>query len=739
MQNDPPILQCPNYFCQALNPVSYRFCSHCQTMLPKRFLWLVGAEAARPGELVGDRYLVTEDHIALDTKPGSAPEMPTDVTPDMEPYLRLISYRSHVPQLYAVVHNQILLLDWAAIYPEGAQSAQGENLTGTLMPAIAQVWHKSSALRQLNLLWQWAQLWQPLSLEKVTSTLLDPARLRIDGGTLKITELGFDRTTSPTLMDLGQVWSQWQVQPEISEFFQQLCQNLISGAIASSEQLVASLEQALTACGQNQTRQIRFATLTDQGPSRQSNEDECYPSSGSSFSSDQTLPLVIVCDGIGGHEGGEVASQIAIEAIANQAQMIAVDQPAEVVTETLAEAIFHANDLISQRNDAEQRQERQRMGTTVVMGLAHAHEFYIAHIGDSRAYRITRTGCYQVTLDDDVASREVRLGYTLYGEALQRPSAGSLVQALGMGSSNYLHPNVQRFVLDEDCVFLLCSDGLSDNDRVEEIWQTEIAPILDGKLEVANAARKLIEVANTRNGHDNVTVGVIHCQVSDRAKNSRSIAATLSQPTQVSVPATTLQTTPPGTAIKTQITRRPRNWLSIALTLLGLLGLGGILAVLLVPEIRNTFVSTPPSPSPAPPAIASPQASPVTTLTQNTFVRLDRQPNSIPLLDKPELGLSPQVIVGQIPPGTLLQVVSKRQTAIDQPMWVRLKVCSPGTPSPGSTNAVFAGATGWQQEATIVPFVSQLSNPTPDELGACSTPPTPNSPENLRDNANQPR
>ncbi len=93
------------------------------------------------------------------------------------------------------------------------------------------------------------------------------------------------------------------------------------------------------------------------------------------------------------------------------------------------------------------------MGTTLVMALAHIHELYVAHVGDSRAYWITRTGCYQVTLDDDVACREVRLGYSLYRDALEQVAAGALIQALGITSSNTLHPTVQRFPVDEDCVF----------------------------------------------------------------------------------------------------------------------------------------------------------------------------------------------------------------------------------------------------------------------------------------------
>jgi hypothetical protein len=153
------------------------------------------------------------------------------------------------------------------------------------------------------------------------------------------------------------------------------------------------------------------------------------------------------------------------------------------------------------------------MGTTMVMALVYGHEVYIAHVGDSRVYRITRTGCHQMTLDDDLASREVRLGYTLYRESLCNPAAGSLYQALGMNSSTNLHPTVRRLVVDEECIFLLCSDGVSDCDRIEQNWQTEILPVLEGKFDLHAAAHRLINMANTLNGHDNSTIALLHCKV----------------------------------------------------------------------------------------------------------------------------------------------------------------------------------------------------------------------------------
>jgi protein phosphatase len=231
----------------------------------------------------------------------------------------------------------------------------------------------------------------------------------------------------------------------------------------------------------------------------------------------QQTALAIVCDGIGGHEGGNIASNLAIETIQQQIiQLTSVPydniDPLLLLND-LEQAVSLVNDKISHRNDTEHRQGRQRMGTTLVMALPIAHEMYITHIGDSRAYWITHHGCYQVTLDDDVASREVRLGYAIYREALQHSGSGSLVQALGMSKSSSLHPTSQRFIIDEDAVFLLTSDGLSDFDRVEESWETEILPILAGETNIENVASRLIEIANTKNGHDNATIALVHYQV----------------------------------------------------------------------------------------------------------------------------------------------------------------------------------------------------------------------------------
>jgi protein phosphatase len=537
MEKDAATLYCPNQACQAENSLNHHFCHQCRTPLPKRYLWAVtgGKNLGVDGDILADRYLIIRQFLLLDTKPGLVPLVPEmDNLHKIKAYLRLFPYRLHVPQVYGVMYlgegesqKQVLLLEKPPL------EINNELVTAAqLYNSIDSAWSEATSMRQLNWLWQIANLWQPLASEGVASSLLDPLLMRPEGSIVKLLELHADTEKTFTLFDLGEFW-RGNLLPKtktaIAEFLTQICDSLISREIYSGEQLVAVLDQGLIQLGKAENNNggifhtsVKIVTKTDTGPSRQRNEDSCYPPSGSSVSKPpQPTALAIVCDGIGGHEGGNVASSTAIEVIQQKVNALAREprdriDPATLIAD-LEQAAAAANDKISQRNDIEGRQGRQRMGTTLVMALPIAHEMYVTHVGDSRAYLITRQGCYQVTLDDDVASREVRLGYAVYRDAINQGASGSLVQALGMGSSNSLHPTAQRFVLDEDCVFLLCSDGLSDFDRVEQYWESEILPILytdsSEDVDIGGVVDKLTDIANTQNGHDNVTIALVHYQI----------------------------------------------------------------------------------------------------------------------------------------------------------------------------------------------------------------------------------
>ncbi len=591
MQNPAATIYCPNPLCQAPNPLSHNFCQKCRTPLLKRYLRAVGSaiDGYSPGEILAERYLVKGNRILLDTKPGLPPETKSEIPEALAPYLKLSPYKLHIPQVYglsqeSVPHTQeIWLLEEVPIYSGGT----GASAEGQLMPELVSAWQTAPALRQLNWLWQMAQLWQPLSKQGVTSTLLTPGMLRVEGSLVRLLDLQSDETSTPTLQELGQLWSQWvnDAQPTVTNFLKQLCQQLTTNQVGTSEQLVELLNEGMAQCGLAESTTYQIATRSDTGPKRRRNEDACYPPNGTAVAVTTGMGVAIVCDGIGGHEGGDIASNLAIDTIRQRIDNLSQTSNCNpnTLSRELEEATCQANDMISERNDHEQRYDRQRMGTTLVMALAEGHQIYLTHVGDSRAYRVTRTGCHQLTLDDDLASREVRLGYAIYRDALQQPTSGSLVQALGMGSSKILHPTVQRFVVDEDCVFLLCSDGLSDLDRVEQYWEREIIPILDRQIDLATAASQLVQLGNSLNGHDNVTVALIYCQVGQsqetgQAELSLPQRTPLPLPTPTQGARTILQSAPAPTRTQQLPSRHsPRRPWPLLIGSVLILGLGGAL------------------------------------------------------------------------------------------------------------------------------------------------------------------
>jgi serine/threonine protein phosphatase PrpC len=662
-----------------------------ENSMPKRYLWALSNEVQTlpPGTLIGDRYLVRGSQILLDTHPEQTPELPSEIPDPIIPYLRLFPERLHVPQVYGMISAKasrldqtIWLLEQAPIHP----------IQEVLAPQLVEAWATAPGIRQLNWLWQMAQLWAACQRQQVASSLLNPDLLYVSGPILQLKELQLDNKPMK-LSHLGKLWQQWIIaaHPSLHRFLEQLTQQMIQGDLRSSEQLVRQLDQAFSAMGQSLSRKITITTATDTGPVRAQNEDACYPEAETLVEISANAPgLGIVCDGIGGQEGGEIAAGIAINTLHQQMQPkrlhLNSTDPYGIMSQ-LHRSVNSANDQICQRNDQERRQGRERMGTTLVMGLAYHHELYVTHVGDSRAYWITHQGCYQVTLDDDVASREVRLGYALYQEALQQRASGALIQALGITNSANLHPTIARFPIDEDCVILLCSDGLSDKDRVEAYWKQEILPILTGERDLVTVRDRLIEIANTRNGHDNVTVALMHFQVYPHPEIDPNF--------EVSVPPV-----PPRVGdddddddssgwdesqLKTQFivpdSQSKQKVKRLSLGIFLLLAMSGLLFYALKQlnssvapgegetpssSVDGSLPNTPPTPS-----------NPVLELS--SLIQVGSQSVNVLPQQKAPLQIYTEfgqpLIQGQLPPGSVIQILGKQSTP-QAGKWLEVKVCS---------------------------------------------------------------
>jgi len=496
------------------------------TAVEQQYLWAVGldTEVFPPESLLGDRYRVISSQIVVDTDTFSLPELPLEFQTYVVSYLKLSRLSLHLPRPYGLLLlgeelnlSEIFLLENVPI-----------DRQGNLCPTLAEAWKQASALRQINLLWQVLNLWEPLAEQNMTRTLIDPKLVRVDGMWVRLLELQAD-VAAVHISQLGDIWVQWLdfAKPEIAEPIAEFFYSLGRGEYDINS-AIAYLDKLSLKVMQDQPLTVRIASATDVGQQRDHNEDACYPDIKRQKRTEQADSLrdrlAIVCDGLGGHDGGEVASSLAIKTLEQQLKTLLhqaendSDFSAQGFIAQLEMVVRVVNNQIVAINDQQQRQAQQRMGTTLVMAvIPHPHgqpsnEVYVVHVGDSRLYCVTKDNLRQVTLDDDVATRETTLGYNFYAYSSQRIDGGALIQALGTRGSDMLVPRIQRFSIDEDCVLLLCSDGLSDFDRVEQVYDDYLLPILTEDKPLGRSCQDLIDRANELNGHDNITVAVMRCR-----------------------------------------------------------------------------------------------------------------------------------------------------------------------------------------------------------------------------------
>jgi protein phosphatase len=263
--------------------------------------------------------------------------------------------------------------------------------------------------------------------------------------------------------------------------------------------------------------QIEDAGRTDVGRQRDHNEDfftiqtELSKVDAPAERSLQFRGLYILCDGMGGHAGGEVASTTAVNSLKEYFHTHWTDSlPSE---EVIRGAIQFANKTIYDLNQASDRSGVGRMGTTLLMVLVQDTQLAIAHVGDSRLYRFSRRrGLEQITTDHEVGQREMQRGVEA-SIAYARPDAYQLTQALGPRDENFVNPDVQFLELNEDALLLLCSDGLTDNDLLETHSQTHVEPLISSQVNLEQGVSQLIDLANQYNGHDNITAVAIRVKV----------------------------------------------------------------------------------------------------------------------------------------------------------------------------------------------------------------------------------
>ncbi len=244
---------------------------------------------------------------------------------------------------------------------------------------------------------------------------------------------------------------------------------------------------------------LLFVGETDTGKVREHNED--------TIAFDAEIGLLVLADGMGGYNAGEVASGIAVKTIVNlvresveREDLGAADPLSQLSRRSivLRDAIQRANKIIFQT--AKTQPNCEGMGTTVVAALFHDNRVTIAHVGDSRLYRLRSGSFQQLTLDHSLLQELVDRGFYSPDEAQRAANKNYVTRALGVEAN--VEVGLREDTVEKSDHYVLCSDGLSDMVEDDDIKLT-INTFGDN---LASVSKQLIQLANENGGRDNISV-----------------------------------------------------------------------------------------------------------------------------------------------------------------------------------------------------------------------------------------
>jgi len=256
------------------------------------------------------------------------------------------------------------------------------------------------------------------------------------------------------------------------------------------------------------------ATITDPGSKGRLNEDS-FEITAFSLSEDDDTPvmLAVVADGIGGHKAGEIASKIAVATIISSVAESDGTDPLWI----LKSALLEANHSIT--NEGESDDSRKGMGSTVACALVIDSALYIATLGDSRLYLVRDNVIQQLNVDHTWVQEALEVGVINSEEARSHPRR-HLIRSY-LGSSDPIHPDLRLYMNPEENQeqakanqglpivpgdqILICTDGLTDL-----VADDEVLEILMGEESKDEQLQKMVDLANNRGGHDNITAVVLN-------------------------------------------------------------------------------------------------------------------------------------------------------------------------------------------------------------------------------------
>ena len=237
---------------------------------------------------------------------------------------------------------------------------------------------------------------------------------------------------------------------------------------------------------------MKTFAITDTGISRDSNQDYIYSNELSVGNLDN---LFIVADGMGGHQGGDIASRIAAESIVDFAGKTKSDKPIEI----LRTAVEAANERVAREARADK--DLEDMGTTVVAATISGNQLYLANVGDSRLY-IIHDYIEQITKDHSLVDEMVRSGSISKEEARFHPKKNIITRAVG--TSEGVLVDMFQVTLEKGDLILMCTDGLTNMVEDDDIYI-----LIRQQRDIAGMAEQLVKSANDNGGKDNISLIII--------------------------------------------------------------------------------------------------------------------------------------------------------------------------------------------------------------------------------------
>lgn len=209
--------------------------------------------------------------------------------------------------------------------------------------------------------------------------------------------------------------------------------------------------------------------------------------------------LVVLCDGMGGHNAGDIASQLTCDYILEQYQNNNQLESEEDIHTWMIDVINYASQTVKKKSM--ESVDLEGMGTTVVLALLKDDTLYVSHVGDSRAYLFENHSLTQLTKDDTLVSVLVDAGSISKVEAMYHPQKNILLQAVGVSDVLKIPFLVKKV---DDQLILICSDGLYNS-----LYDNQLIEILNQDKELSKIGEELILAANKFGGKDNIGFALI--------------------------------------------------------------------------------------------------------------------------------------------------------------------------------------------------------------------------------------